>query len=344
MAKWGEGDPRWIVEERPDAKNVNNWHWTEKNATTWSENKFEELFNGAVISSDFGECRITGVKADGEAFASNRKRKLIFVYDWNLKLEWKGRVNGNSAEIEGKVEIPNLSDENEINELDVNVTCSNGSSAGEALKNLMRTEGDKKCRSIVEQYLKALKGDFIVGMILPSKDDDNKSNGSVACGTSTAAAAIAKGGCVAPSKTNSSSENGSISTTTVKQKHTFKCTAEDLYRALTEKEMVEQFSRSQCIVEAVENGKFELFSGNVNGIFLKLQPHNKIEMKWRLSGWPANHYSHVKLTIVQKEDTTEIHLEQTNVPSQDVEKTKSGWIQFYWEGMKRFLHFGATLY
>ena len=27
MAKWGQGDPRWIVEERPDAKNVNNWHW-----------------------------------------------------------------------------------------------------------------------------------------------------------------------------------------------------------------------------------------------------------------------------------------------------------------------------
>lgn len=27
MARWGEGDPRWIVEERPDATNVNNWHW-----------------------------------------------------------------------------------------------------------------------------------------------------------------------------------------------------------------------------------------------------------------------------------------------------------------------------
>ena len=33
MAKWGEGDPRWIVEDRPDATNVNNWHWSEKNAT-----------------------------------------------------------------------------------------------------------------------------------------------------------------------------------------------------------------------------------------------------------------------------------------------------------------------
>ena len=27
MAKWGEGDPRWIVEERSDGTNVNNWHW-----------------------------------------------------------------------------------------------------------------------------------------------------------------------------------------------------------------------------------------------------------------------------------------------------------------------------
>ena len=43
MAKWGEGDPRWIVEERPDATNVNNWHWTEKNADQWSKAKIKVL-------------------------------------------------------------------------------------------------------------------------------------------------------------------------------------------------------------------------------------------------------------------------------------------------------------
>ncbi|CAF4994828.1 unnamed protein product, partial [Rotaria magnacalcarata] len=31
MAEWGKGDPRWIVEDRPDATNPNNWHWKEKN-------------------------------------------------------------------------------------------------------------------------------------------------------------------------------------------------------------------------------------------------------------------------------------------------------------------------
>lgn len=27
MAKWGEGDARWIVNEREDGTNINGWHW-----------------------------------------------------------------------------------------------------------------------------------------------------------------------------------------------------------------------------------------------------------------------------------------------------------------------------
>lgn len=53
MAKWGEGDPRWIVEERPDATNVNNWHWTEKNATPWSKERLTQLFIDFKIGIDF---------------------------------------------------------------------------------------------------------------------------------------------------------------------------------------------------------------------------------------------------------------------------------------------------
>ena len=50
MAKWGEGDPRWIVEERPDATNVNNWHWTEKNADGWSKNKLKVTCDHLCLS------------------------------------------------------------------------------------------------------------------------------------------------------------------------------------------------------------------------------------------------------------------------------------------------------
>ena len=43
-----------IVEERADATNVNNWHWTEKNATLWSKDKLRELLIGLTIEND--EC------------------------------------------------------------------------------------------------------------------------------------------------------------------------------------------------------------------------------------------------------------------------------------------------
>lgn len=125
MAKWGEGDPRWIVEERPDATNVNNWHWTEKNATSWSQEKIKELFNEYVIKTDSANVKITEVsKCEGEASANNRKGKLIFFYEWNIVLKWKGTLTDSSGvAYDGKITIPNLSEENDISEVEVSTDC-----------------------------------------------------------------------------------------------------------------------------------------------------------------------------------------------------------------------------
>lgn len=121
MAKWGEGDPRWIVEERPDATNVNNWHWTEKNAGPWSTDRIKELFKDIPVQSDFANITFTEVeKCEGEASANNRKGKLIFFYEWNLTIKWDGKLKDDSGkEYSGKVTIPNLSEENDVSELDV---------------------------------------------------------------------------------------------------------------------------------------------------------------------------------------------------------------------------------
>lgn len=122
MAKWGEGDPRWIVEERPDATNVNNWHWTERNASPWSQERIKELFKDVKVPSDEADILITEVdKCEGEASANNRKGKLIFFYEWNLVLKWSGELT-EGGKYNGKITIPNLSEENDISELDVSIT------------------------------------------------------------------------------------------------------------------------------------------------------------------------------------------------------------------------------
>lgn len=64
-------------------------------------------------------CTVSEVeKCEGEAMANNRKGKLIFFYEWNIVLKWV--TDGKSGKkIEGKINIPNLSEENEISEVDV---------------------------------------------------------------------------------------------------------------------------------------------------------------------------------------------------------------------------------
>lgn len=145
MAKWGEGDPRWIVEERPDATNVNNWHWTEKNASPWSQERIKELFKDIPVKSDQADLVIDGVeKCDGEACANNRKGKLIFFYEWDLVLNWSGKLKeGTDCTHKGTIKIPNLSEENDMLDLDIQIALKDPDEEGAKLREIMLDKGKK---------------------------------------------------------------------------------------------------------------------------------------------------------------------------------------------------------
>uniref|UniRef100_A0A8C4QKP1 AHA1, activator of heat shock protein ATPase homolog 1a n=1 Tax=Eptatretus burgeri TaxID=7764 RepID=A0A8C4QKP1_EPTBU len=120
MAKWGEGDPRWIVEERADATNVNNWHWTERDVSKWSEDLLRKLLLDVKVENAEGRCAVTEVtEIEGEASCNNRKGKLFFFYEWSLVLSWEGTETTTGAKGEGTVKTPNLSEENTIEDVDV---------------------------------------------------------------------------------------------------------------------------------------------------------------------------------------------------------------------------------
>ena len=176
MAKWGEGDPRWIVEERPDAVNVNNWHWTEKEASPWSRETFHKLFLGMVIEKPtVGKVTIDALgTVQGEACINNRKAKLIYIYDWDIELKWSGRVNGIDQVINGMIRIPNISDENDIDEIDISVTVNEDDKKAypayaDTLKEMVRKEGTNPLRLKCGEYVRMLKNEFSGGVILPTK-------------------------------------------------------------------------------------------------------------------------------------------------------------------------------
>lgn len=70
---------------------------TERNATNWSSDKLKELLLAIRVENDQGSCEVTEVsKVEGEASINNRKGKLIFFYEWNLKAKWKGETQAHS--------------------------------------------------------------------------------------------------------------------------------------------------------------------------------------------------------------------------------------------------------
>ncbi|XP_053975735.1 activator of 90 kDa heat shock protein ATPase homolog 1 [Hylaeus anthracinus] len=335
MAKWGEGDPRWIVEERPDATNVNNWHWTEKNACAWSQEKLKELFTNMKIEGDEVSCTVTEVeKCEGEAMANNRKGKLIFFYEWNIILKWI--FNGKSnKKIEGKINIPNLSEENDISEIDIEITLKDSTDEGELVKHFLHTKGKKAIREKLEKYVSSLKEEFTVGMILPKKDSVKESITNITSGFN----AKVQMNSTVVSSNNKKDAGCKISTTTIKQQQKFQCRAEEFYNVFTTVEMVQAFTKGPVNLEPKKAGKFEMFGGNIHGSFVEITP-TKIVQKWRCKQWPDGHFSDVIIEIAEKSDHTEVNLTQVGVPVSEEDSTKQNWERYYWDAIKRTFGFG----
>lgn len=343
MAKWGEGDPRWIVEDRPDATNVNNWHWVEKNATNWSKEKIKELLLGLKVETETGTCEIKELTSiDGEASANNRKAKLIFFYEFEIKGEWSGILNDDVKSYKGKFVIPNLSEENEPKDIDVNVTADKNCDEAYKLKEILRKNGTQLIQARLGKYIEDLKSQYGQNIILPTKGSEQTTNkgSSVSTGENKSKQELNK--FIETSKPSNSGSN--ISTSTLSMTETFQCQPSDLYRAMTFRPMVEAYMGGDIVFEPVKGERFALAGGNIVGNFVDLVQDEKISQTWRIKSWPEDHYSQVVIELTARDGSTKLSLTQTGVPERDLEKTREGWRANYWDRMRQIFGWGARLF
>jgi activator of HSP90 ATPase len=211
------------------------------------------------------------------------------------------------------------------------------------MKDALRSEGVTIIRKTLNKYITALKDEFTKGMILPKKETSmsaNMSKLSLSKGEVQAAAAAS-----APAKVNgvTSSVGVKLELCDIDSESSMKCTANDVYNALTRPEMFVAFTHGSGQIEPKVGGKFHMFGGNVHGKILELDPPKKIVQDWRFKHWPEGHFSKVTFTIEEKQDSTKVKVHQSGVPASDQEKTREGWDQFYWDAMKRTFGFGSYI-
>lgn len=71
--------------------NPNNWHWVNKDASEWAKSYLEKNLLGLSAEDGDVSAKISKVQSmDGDVDVSQRKGKVITLFDVKLQLEYEG--------------------------------------------------------------------------------------------------------------------------------------------------------------------------------------------------------------------------------------------------------------
>ncbi|XP_057982824.1 uncharacterized protein LOC131167838 [Malania oleifera] len=348
MAKYGEGDKRWIVEERADGANVHNWHWAEKDCLEWSRTLLSKLLSNLTLLEGEGGLFIKTKnvdKVDGEAYVNIRKGKIIPGYEISVTVSWEGEARDSDGKslinVEGAVEIPYIADENADEDPELRVTVRDEGPLGKRLKDALLAKGKPVILEKVRVYVEAMS------MGGPAKDEleVKKTQSSV---DKSAAAAPAYPAAKKEVKKEEAKKGTKKGFKTISVTEKFSCRARDLYEILMDENRWKGFTQSNAKISREVGGEFSIFDGSVTGMNVELQEAKLILQKWRFASWVDGVFSMVRLAFDEPEPgVTVIKLTQTDVPEEDrygnatvVENTERGWRDLIFHKIRAVFGFG----
>jgi len=127
----------------------------------------------------------------------------------------------------------------------------------------------------------------------------------------------------------------SIKTKDLTQTTVFKASADDVYDALMDSQKHSEFTGGKAVMSQKVGGKFTAYDGYIEGTNTELKPGKKIIQSWRATDWPKGHFSKVTYTLTKKGGKTELKFKQEGVPADQYDAIKQGWVDYYWEPLKK---------
>eukprot|EP01064_Diplonema_japonicum_P018479 TRINITY_DN27166_c0_g1_i1.p1 TRINITY_DN27166_c0_g1~~TRINITY_DN27166_c0_g1_i1.p1 ORF type:complete len:333 (+),score=89.75 TRINITY_DN27166_c0_g1_i1:52-1050(+) len=330
MAEVGKGDPRWIVKDRDDGANVNNWHWTERDILGWAKGQISDILS----ENHFEKSKAIEVKTtkidniEGDCLIMNRKKKVICSFDLRMEIGWEGKVldekTGDELQtVTGKMIVPDVDDTTLGDDMQVDVTCAESGDLVDKVMGIVRTTGRKFVRKGMEEFALTLKDVHNVANKTQSTVSDSKTETVVSTATKT------------------QTQKGS--TDTLNLRLDWRCPPTELWDCLTNQAKASAYTRSNVTLEVKEGGAFSYLGGSINGTFLSVDAPKGFSMKWRLDNWDPNWYSEVNITLNSEEaGATEMILVQTNIPHGEADRVKNGWASNFWDPIKVLFGFLYT--
>jgi activator of HSP90 ATPase len=109
----------------------------------------------------------------------------------------------------------------------------------------------------------------------------------------------------------------------------------EVYKALTDGPMAEQWGAAPAKVDAREGGKFSYWDGDIHGAFTKLVPEKLIEQDWYGHDNPTWKYT-VSFALDSDDKATTVHMVYSG-DILDEQKDIADWRGYYFDPIKKLL-------
>lgn len=322
--------------------NPNNWHWVNKDASAWAKQWLDDGIR--EIKAEDGE--VTAqldklISMDGDVDVSQRKGKVITIFDVKLVIEYSGKTK-DDEDVTGTITVPEVAHDTEEDEYVFDIDIYSDANSKAPVKDLVRSKIVPQLRKKFTTLGPALIAEH-------GKDIQHAPGSNPSSGFSTPKIHTPTPPAASSSTTTITQKKGGslVNTTTVTDTEEFRAPASELYQTFTDPQRIAAFTRAapKLFEGAKKGGKFELFGGNVAGEYLELIEPTKIVQSWRLDQWPAEHYSRLEINFDQNDvdNVTVMRVSWSGVPIGQEEVTKRNWGEYYVRSIKQTFGFGTIL-
>jgi uncharacterized protein YndB with AHSA1/START domain len=128
-----------------------------------------------------------------------------------------------------------------------------------------------------------------------------------------------------------------LKTSTITQKVIIPASPEEVYDALMDPKKHSAFTGAEATGEPKVGAEFTAWDGYITGKNLELEPGKRIVQEWVTSEWPEGYGpSRLEFTLRKVKDGTELTMVHSNIPADQADEYKQGWIDNYWDLMKEY--------
>ena len=128
-----------------------------------------------------------------------------------------------------------------------------------------------------------------------------------------------------------------MKTKTIRQSVTFNAKAHDVFEALMDSKKHAKFTGAPAKISRKVGGKFSAFGDYMQGENLEIIPDKKIVQTWRSTDLPEGVVTKTTYSFRQEKGKTKLSFLHSGVPANQYEDFRKGWIEYYWDPMKKML-------